>query len=126
MNDKHVEKQVMDILRKLSANAGKIKAGIAANNLGEPVKLTGERVALIEALRELGEAKVSLAGSDIKDEMNLVMKNIENDTFEAIGGISARLSSLLSELAKIRGAKEIAAYAATRHPAYRISAVDER
>ena len=110
MNDKRAEKQVMEILKELSANAAKIKAGIAEGNLSESVELTGKRVALIEALRELRDAKVSLASSDIKDEMNLVMKNIEKDTFEAIGGINAKLSSLLKELAKVRGAKEIAAY----------------
>ncbi|MCL4538662.1 MAG: hypothetical protein M1469_09495 [Bacteroidetes bacterium] len=110
MNDKNAEKQVMEILKGLSANAARIKAGVAEGNLGESVRLTGERVALIEALRELRDAKVSLASSDIKDEMNLVVKNIENDTLEAIGGINAKLSSLLKELAKVKGARDIAAY----------------
>ncbi len=110
MNDKRAEKAVLEILEGLSANAAGIKAGIANGDLMESVRLTGERVTLIEALRELKDAKVSLASSDIKDEMDLLIKNGEIDINEAISGISAKLTSLKADLAKVKDARDIAAY----------------
>jgi len=80
-------------------------------------------VALVEALRELRDAKVSFANSDMKDEMSILVNNIESDVLEAVVGIKKKLSALLEELAQMKGAKKIAAYAARRHPAYRVSTV---
>ncbi len=110
MNKKSAEKQVMKILEGLLDNAAQLKAKISEGDLAQSASLVGKRVALIEALRELRDAKVSIENSDIKSEMSLVVNNIQRDVYEAIGGINARLSSLLSELAKVRSAKGIAAY----------------
>ncbi len=102
--------QAQEVIRNLASNAAQIKAGIKEGNLQDSAKLVGDRVALVEALRELWDAKVSFANSDIKNEMSSLVQNMENDVSEAIGNISTNTSALLKELAKMRGAKNIAAY----------------
>ena len=102
--------QAQEILHDLAENAARIKASVKEGNLQESTKLVGDRVALVEALRELKDAKVSFVNSDKKDEMFLLMKNMENDISEAIGSINTNVSALLKELAKMRDAKSIAAY----------------
>jgi hypothetical protein len=110
------EEKAQEIIRDLAKNASLIREKVKEGKLEESVRLTGQRVALIEVLRELKDAKVSLANSDVKDEMALIMKNIENDVSEAAGSINARLSVLMKELATMKGARKIAAYAVMRHP----------
>lgn len=98
------------ILRDLAGNAAQIKQKVMGDNLKESAKLTGERVALVEALRELLGAKVSLASSDNQEEMSLLVINMRKNVSAAISSINAKLSALSSELSKTRGAKRIAAY----------------
>ena len=112
------EQEAVRIIRELARNATQIKLHIVDCHLQEAARLTGERVTLIEALRALRDAKVSLASSDRMNEMTALMKNIENDVSEANANIRARMTSLTKELATITGARKIAAYAAMRHPAH--------
>jgi hypothetical protein len=120
------DKLARQIIEDLARNASLIREKVGEGNLPESVKLTGERVALIEALRKLKDAKVSLANSDEKDEMALLVKDIQNDISEAASGINSRLSELMKELASLKGARRIVAYAAMRNPAYRNSVINER
>ena len=110
------EQEAENIIRGLAENAALIRSKIAEGNLKEAASLTGQRVALVEALRQLRDAKVSLANSEILSEMEMLMKNAENDVFETTGNIRTRLSVLLKELANMKGARKIAAYAAMRRP----------
>ncbi len=98
------------IIRDLAKNASLIKGRVREGNLAESIRLTAERVALVEALRELMEAKVSLGSSERKDEMFNVLRSIQNDVSEATSSIRTRLSTLMKDLAKMKGAREIAAY----------------
>lgn len=123
MNQEH---EAEKIVRELAGNATLIKTKIAEGNLQEATKLTGQRVALVEALRELRDAKVSLANSEILGEMEMLMRNAENEMSEATGNIRARLSALSKDLANVKGARKIAAYAAMRHPAHPVSAINGR
>ncbi|HQT90538.1 MAG TPA: hypothetical protein PL001_00740, partial [Candidatus Kryptobacter bacterium] len=65
------EEKAEEIIRDLAKNASLIREKVKEGKLEESMRLTGQRVALIEALRELKDAKVSLANSDVKDEMAL-------------------------------------------------------
>ena len=112
------EQEALRIIRELAENASKIKCRIAEGDLHDASRLIGERVALIESLRELRDAKVSLASSDRMSEMEVLMKNIENDVSEANSNIRSRMTSLTKELATITGAKKIATYAAMRRSAH--------
>jgi len=105
-----VHKELRKTIRKLAENAAKIKQNVTDGNLKESAKLIGERIALVEALRQFRDAKVSFGSSDIIDEMDSMIKNMKNDVSDAIGTISARLLTLSNELAKLRGARKIAAY----------------
>ena len=105
-------------VQMLAENAAKIKRRVAEGNLEESSKLVGERIALVEALRKLGDAKVFPANTDIKDEMDLLVRNMKNDVSDAIGAINARLLRLSSELAKVNGAKKIAAYKISRRNSF--------
>jgi len=104
------EARALKIIKDLAGNAANMKKCSKEGNLPESIRLTGERVALVEDLRALKDSKVSLANSDKKYEMSILVKNIEDDVKEAIGTINARLSSLSNELVKVRDAKKIAAY----------------
>lgn len=110
------EHEVAGIIRELARNASRIKLMADNGNLGEVARLVGERVTLIESLRELRDAKVSLAGSDIINEMNSLMTSIENDVSGASSIIRAKMTSLMKDLSAITGARRIAAYAAMRRP----------
>ena len=103
-------KETQEILRALAENAAHIKEKVLEDDLNGSAKLVGERVALVETLRQLAEAKVSIPVSDSKEEMSLLMKSVQKNVYEAVGTINARLSALSNELAKTRGAKRIAAY----------------
>ncbi len=128
------EQRVRKIFGDLEQNASLLKTGVKEGNLAELVKLTSDRVAIIESLREFAEAKVFPGNSEVREEMYIVLKNIENDVNEAAGGIRTRLSALMKELGNIKGARRIAAYAAmsqtlrhaVRHPAHPISMISER
>ena len=101
---------VLQIVRNLKGNAVALKKCLKEGNLPESARLTCERISLVEDLRGLKDSKVSVVNSDIKDEFNLLMKTMQEDVSEAISAIRARLSALLKELAKTKGAKKIAAY----------------
>jgi hypothetical protein len=120
------EKEAHGIMKKLAENASLLRERVKEGKLEESMKLTGQRVALIEALREIMDAKVPLESSDVRDDMALIMKNIENDVSEAAGSIRARLSVLMKELATMKGARKIASYAVMRHPAKSNSIIGER
>lgn len=115
-----------NIIRELAENAGLVKARIVEGNLQEAARLTGERVALIEALEELRDSKVSLANSDVIEEMTILLNDGEKDIREATGSIRTRLTALLEELGNMRGARNIATYAAMRHPAKPVLEIGER
>ena len=102
--------ELKSTVQQLAENAAKIKRKVAEGNLEESSKLVGERIALVETLRRLRDTKVSQVDSDIKDEMDLLVRNMKNDVSDAIGTINARLLRLSSELAKVSGARKIAAY----------------
>lgn len=119
------EKEAEKIIRELARNSAMLKSMINGGNLPEAMKLTGQRVALVETLRELRDAKVSLANSDVLDEMTMLIKNSENDVNEAAAIIRSRLSELSRGLANLKGARKIAAYAAMRRPAHPISEINE-
>jgi hypothetical protein len=108
------ETEALRIIRDLAENAKKIKKSLDGGELRESSRLVGERVDLIEGLRELKDAKVSVASSDIKDEVNLLMKNIQENLSETVSTMKARNVALLKELAKISGTKRIAAYKITQ------------
>ena len=110
--------ELRSTVQMLAENAAKIKRRVAEGNLEESSKLVGERIALVEALRKLGDAKVFPANTDIKDEMDLLVRNMKNDVSDAIGAINARLLRLSSELAKVNGAKKIAAYKISRRNSF--------
>ncbi|MFZ1080679.1 MAG: hypothetical protein WAO19_01990 [Candidatus Kryptoniota bacterium] len=97
-------------IQKLAENAVKIKRNVRDGNLKESSKLIGERVALVETLRRLRDAKVSFVNSDIKDEMDLLIKNMKSNVSDAIGYINNKLLTLSNELAKMGGTRKIAAY----------------
>ena len=103
-------------VQKLAENATKIKQSIIDGNLKESSKLIGDRVALVETLRQFrdaciaGRAKVSFASSDIKDELDSMVRNMKNNVSDAISVINARLLTLSHELAKVSGARKIVAY----------------
>ncbi len=102
------ERKVQKLIRDLAKNASLIKEKWKDGILEESMRLTGQRVALIEALRELKDAKDSFANSDVKDETALIVKDMENDVSEAAGSMNDRLSVLMKELATVN--------AAMRHP----------
>jgi Mg2+ and Co2+ transporter CorA len=104
------EAETARTIRDLAENANAIKKCAKEDNLKEAARLVGERVGLIEDLRALKDAKVSIASSDMRDEMNLLVKNIQDDILEAMKTIRERSSALLKELAKMGSAKKIAAY----------------
>jgi len=104
------EAEAERIIRDLAKNAGAIKKCAKEDNLKGATKLVGERVGLIEDLRVLRDAKVFMASSDIKNEMNWLMKNMQNDILEAMRSYREKSSALLRELAKMVSAKKIATY----------------
>lgn len=104
------QQEAEKIVRGLAKNAALIKTKIAEGNLKEAAVLMGERVSLVEALGALREAKVSLANSDVIDEMNILMEKAGNDVSESAGAIRTRLSALSRELGNMKGAKNIASY----------------
>ncbi len=104
------EKKVREILGQIVGNAKELKVAVSEGNLLRSAELTGERVALVEAFRELRDAKVSVATSDKKGEMEIMLKKAEKEIFEAIGSIHTRLSELRKALASTEGARKIAAY----------------
>ena len=120
------EQEAVRIIRELARNASQIKLAISRGDMQEAAGLTGQRVALIESLRALRDAKVSLASSDNMNEMTVLMKNIENDVSEANATIRVKMTSLSKELATITGARKIAAYAAMRQPAHAKLTKDEQ
>ena len=120
------EVEILRVMRDLAKNSRAIKESVDSNDLPESQRLVGERVSLIEDLRRCEEAKVPVTSSDIKDEMNLLMKNMRDDVLEASRTIMAKNAALLKELANVGNAKRIAAYAALRNPAYSLSAINER
>ena len=101
---------IVATVRKLAGNAKEIKLNVAQGNLDICSRLVGDRVALVETLREFCDAKVSLANSDNKDEMALMIGNMKNDVSDAIGSINARLLKLSRDLAHVGSARKIAAY----------------
>lgn len=117
MNMTGDEQTVMKLFRDLSANAADIKKKVEEGNIPESGRLIGARVALVEALRELADAKVLILNSDIRSELNALFMRMQRDISDSVGGINARLSELLKGLAKTREAKGIAAYAAMSVPA---------
>ncbi|MCL4540705.1 MAG: hypothetical protein M1378_14090 [Bacteroidetes bacterium] len=120
------ESEAENIIRELAKNAALVKLRIREGNLQEAARLTGERVALVKALGELRDAKVSLADSDVIEEMTMLLKSGENDIQEAAGAIRTRLSALLEELGKTKGARKIVAYAAMRNNARQVPTSGER
>ena len=120
------EKEAEKIIRELAHNSAVLKSMINEGNLPGAIKLTGQRIALVEALRELRDAKVSLANSDVLDEMTMLIKSSQNDVNETTALIRSRLSELSRELANLKGARKIAAYAAMRGPAIHGSETNER
>jgi len=120
------ETRALKLIWTLAENAKKIKVSLACGDSKEASKLVGERVELVECLRELMDAKVSIASSDIKGEMELLMKDMKKDISEAADEIKKRNSALLKELSRVSRAKRIVAYAASSNPAYAISRVRER
>jgi len=102
--------ELKSTIQKLAENAVRIKQSVISGSFKESSKLVGERVALVEMLRQFRDAKVSFPNSDIKDELDSVIRNMKNDILDAIGTINARLLALSNELAKVSGAKKIAAY----------------
>ncbi|MGO9481125.1 MAG: hypothetical protein ACLP05_05025 [Candidatus Kryptoniota bacterium] len=97
-------------IHNLAENAVKIKRNVREGNLKESARLIGERVALVETLRRLRDAKVSFVNSDIKDEVDLLIQNMKSNISDAIGYINKNLLTLSSKLAKMGGAKQIATY----------------
>ena len=102
--------EALRIIRNLAKNAAAMKKSANESNIPECMRLTGERVALVEELRAFSEAKVPITSSDIKGEMKLLMKDMQEDFSETLSAIKAKSSALLKELGKISGAKRIAAY----------------
>ncbi len=119
-------KRVSRILLDLARNAAAIRDALNDNDLEESARLVGAHTGLVEELRSLRDAKVSIVSSDIKGDMNLLMNDIQNDVSEALKTIREKSLKLLTGLAGTRSARKIAAYAALRHPAYSISKVSER
>jgi len=113
MNDKNDitnEAKALEIFRKLAENAAEIKESLGYSNLDESGRLVGERVVMIEELRAFVDAKVWASSSDIKDEMNLLMRNIQDDVTETMNIVREKSSLLLKEIERTRSAKKIAAY----------------
>ncbi|HUI29476.1 MAG TPA: hypothetical protein VLX91_04595 [Candidatus Acidoferrales bacterium] len=111
----NTEAKALRITRSLAENASTLRKSVKDGDLSESMRLMGERRELVEDLKALVEVKVSTTSSDILDEMNLLMKNIQQDVSEATNVIRAKTTTLLKELANMRKAKDIATYAALRH-----------
>ncbi len=106
------QENVAELIRLLSVNSEEIKKKIIEGDINASSILIGKRVEIVESLREFADAKVSFTNSDIRSELETTMAKIGKDVSESVGMINARLAGLLKELAKTRGAKGIATYAA--------------
>ncbi len=102
------------IIRALAENAGLINSKIREGDIKTATTLVGERVALVQALAELHDAKVLFADSEIIEEMRMLLKSGDNEIQEAMSSIRAKLPTLLKELGTMKGARNIATYAAMR------------
>ncbi len=117
-----MEPVILRIIQDLVKNAARIRKSVSDGNLVDCARLVGERTGMIEELRNFVDArgsewtKVSESSSDIRDEVNLMMKHMQDDVTEAMKTIMERSKTLLTELANMRRAKEIAAYAVLRKP----------
>jgi hypothetical protein len=96
--------------KKIAENAAEIKKNIAEGALKESFVLVGKQVELVEMLRKFGDVKVSEMNSDIRNEMDFLIRKAQSDISDAIGQVNARLAALSKELANTRGARKIVAY----------------
>ncbi len=115
----------MRLLKKLAVNAASLKLKVTEGDVAESGRLVGERVGLVEELREFADAKVSFGSSDIEGELNAIFMKMRNDISDSISEINMKLGLLSKQLERTREAKGIAVYAAARHSARRTSVGSE-